>query len=523
MFLSLLLIIIYIEVSHFFVACGGMSSKLKFLEFPILLLTLFLLYEPSIKISKNILLSVISILGTYLSFDIFYYFLARSPRLSDFYNVSILSDFSLLISIGFISISTMILVPIFYIIYEHRKVKIKTNSIFLAIKILILTSLIAYSSPLSQYIIKKFHYISWSQELTIKKNGRFSSFIYSGIKSNQAKQKLIAYKNTDIDVNKIIFKNHKIKNKRNVYIVVLESFIDPRLIKDVSFNRSPLSKDMKKYLFNNEFSYVKSPIYGGGTAQAEFEILTGIKALSKIDSIEFNVLDSHQISGFVDMLKQNGYETYATIASSPKYFNSKSAYKSIGFDKVSYLEQSDDFKINELDSHIFDGDVYDYNIKKLKQDKIKKPYIYYTLGMYGHFPYNRNIKDRPNKITTSHKDKRVEKIANQFYYRTKALAKYISNIIAIDPQSIIYISSDHIPPLLNNGIEYKKSKRTNISLLVINGKSQNIAQEYYYNIPRLIYQELSHKGNVKPIKVEKMIEEKMYFKVLSESLYYPHH
>ncbi len=78
---------------------------------------------------------------------------------------------------------------------------------------------------------------------------------------------------------------------------------------------------------------VTSPIYGGGTAQAEFELLTGIQALSKVNRIEFNVMQGRNISSFVKKLNQNNYKTIATIATGSGFFNSIQAYKSIGFDE----------------------------------------------------------------------------------------------------------------------------------------------------------------------------------------------
>ena len=87
----------------------------------------------------------------------------------------------------------------------------------------------------------------------------------------------------------------------------------------------------------------------------------------------------------------------------------------------------------------------------------------------------------------------MDRVANQFYYRTKALANYIDNILSVDPSSIIFITSDHLPPLLNNGIKYIKEKKENISLLLIDGKRIDINDLYYYDIPRLILKLLKSK------------------------------
>ncbi len=517
---SIVAIIIYIELSHFWVHSGGISSQIKRFELPLLLVVLLILYFPTKNIVKNIFVSVMSILGIYALIDAFYFFLARSPRLSDLSNIGTIKEFSFVMNIGLISILLLIGISILLLIVSYKKeTASKIFFVNIGFKIFLIVSFTYYinTTYFSKYLFSKFNYINWSQSLTIRKNGRITSFMYYSIKSKEESKKLSIYKNKIIDVNKILFGNTIIKDKRNIYMIVLESFIDPRLIKDVKFNRTPLSSNLKKHLGKNGFSYVNSPVYGGGTAQAEFELLTGVRALQKVNSIEFNSLNGNKIPGFVDILKLNGYKSRAVIASTSNYFNSKQAYQSIGFDDIIFLEEVDSFKINKSDSRIFDGEVYDYNINNLKSKNIEQPYFSYVLGLYGHFPYDRNIKDRPSVITASHSDKRIERIANQFYYRTKALGNYIDNILRMDPKAIIYVSSDHLPPLLTNGLRYKKNLKNNIAMLLIDGKSIDINNLSYFEIPRLLINTLSN-SKVKLNKFDSKQEEELYFKVLSESL-----
>jgi len=118
---SIVLIFLYIELSHFWVSCGGISSKIKYIEIPVLVILLLVLYFPSKNIFRTALLSVVPILGLYILYDVFYHFLARSPRLSDIRNASALNDFSPLMWIGLIMIVLLIISSIFYQIYIFKK------------------------------------------------------------------------------------------------------------------------------------------------------------------------------------------------------------------------------------------------------------------------------------------------------------------------------------------------------------------------------------------------------------------
>ena len=508
------IVILYIELSHFWVSCGGVDGNMKYIELPIILALLLLFYFPNTKHTKNAILSSLSIIALYVLFDVFYHFLDRSPRVSDILNIGVLSDFSLILSLGALTLFIFVIAPFLYILS-----KAKSNLGITILKITIFIGLIFLlnSKVFEKYMFQHYKFYSWSQTKSIKKNGHISSFLYYNAISRLSKIKLATYKNKKIDINRLLFKNIKLKKRPNIYMVVLESFIDPRLIKDATFNKSPLYEGMKKYLKNGKFSYVISPVYGGGTAQAEFELLTGVKALAKVNSIEFNTLEGEQISGFTDLLKKNGYHTYAIIATYSGYYNSKEAYKSIGFDNTVFLEECKDFHKSDDDQKIFDGDMYRYILKKIHNKTYKKPFFCYALGMYGHFPYDRNLKKRADMINTTHKDKRVQKIANQFYYRTKALSEYLDAILKNDPNSIIYISSDHIPPLLTNGVSYLKSKKENISLLLINGKPIDVSKSHYYDIPRKIYG-LINNDSAKLKNIDNNLYEDIYFKELSESL-----
>ena len=507
---------LYAKLSHYWVSCGGTGNNNIYLELPILLVIFFTLYTPTLGKYKNTLLALTSVYALYILYDIFYHFLAKSPRPGDLSNITVLSDFSLPMSFGLFIMTLLILLPLLYVTYHlYRHSQKRTFYTLSALKLFVIAGLVYYIN--TPYFTNKFNYLVWSQARTIKKNGRIASFIYYGMMSKRAKKKLAAYQKAPIDVDTLLFNNTEIKQKRNIYIVVLESFIDPRLIQDATFSRSPLAKALKPFLINEQFSLIKSPVYGGGTAQPEFEILTGVKALARVDSIEFNVLQGRQISGFVHALKKNGYSTHATIATYSGYYNSKDAYKSIGFDTIRFLEESSDFSRREGDRKIFDGDLYDDNIAALKRKTFHRPYLNYVLGMYGHFPYDRNLKLRPDVITVTHKDPRVRRITNQFYYRTKALAKYINQILALDPTAIIFVSSDHIPPIISKDIKYVKSQFENIALLLVGGKTIDINHYHQYDIPRIIWKRLTDDQSALQAIDDKTYET-IYFKTLSKGL-----
>lgn len=417
-----------------------------FLEFPFFLFLSLFCFFPLIKnrIVKY-LFPIINVAIFYLSCDIIYHFHDRYPQPSDLKNINTVLDFSPLFS--FIIFFSLVIIPVgsvVTLVWYAAKAYNKTTlvvSCFSRFMVFLVVVMVMSSSVFADYYIKIFNFVYWSPALTVRRNGRLATFLYYGIKERQCKELLITYKQKNIDIHKILYPDFDVADAsklKNIHLVVLESFIDPRLLQNVQFNRSPLADELIPFMNKGgNFSLVESPVYGGRTAQAEFELLTGIRALAKVDSVEFNVMTGGSASSFVQRLKDYNYQAIATIASSSVYFNERRAYKSLGFNEVSFLAEENEFKNSGYHNHpIFDGDVFQHNLKKIRSllSNSKGPLFNYVVGLYGHIPYVKVDKHR-DVISSSRSDGNINKISNQFYYRTKALAGYLGEINKIDPDS----------------------------------------------------------------------------------------
>lgn len=386
----LLIFFAYSKMSAWWVDIGGLDTdpfdyQIFTLELPLLVIISSVFFCRRAKgVIFKFILPFFPLLSFYIFFDIFYSFLRRSPHPSDLYNINTVMDFSPLAGYSVI-LFFIVLLPLVSF-FMHAKIadeySLKTFSFSVLKRILILVFIfsIFYFSPVRVFLVEKFNYIDWSQERTIKSNGRVASFIYYGLQEKKNRETLEEFsmkiESKSINIHNILypdFLNVETYFLRNIHLVVLESFLDPRLLKNVKFNISPLSPELKPFLLENEiFSLVKSPVYGGRTAQAEFELLTGIPALAKVDSVDFNVMMGNRASSFVQRLKNLGYQAVATIASSSCYFNAKQAYRSIGFNDVTFLKEIDEFDSVKEYLPIFDGDVFAYNLKKVKKFKEEK-------------------------------------------------------------------------------------------------------------------------------------------------------
>ncbi|MEA2028962.1 MAG: sulfatase-like hydrolase/transferase [Campylobacterota bacterium] len=497
------------------------TSSFYIIELPFALLIPLLFYFSNIqnRVMKYIV-PLIPMMMLLLSFDLFYSFLSRSPRFSDFMNFGNVYDFYPLLFVGFLMVVGVIGVLIFKLfVSAYRNMRGSFLASFSIRVLVVFTVVYMIQTPLFQKLhASVFDYVVWSDQRTLKHNGRISNFIFFSNLEKQNYQKIFSSSNHTIDIAQILYPD-KIKVKPNIYMVILESFVDPRLFLNIKATPNPLAKELLPYLKDNQFSRIISPVYGGYTAQAEFELLAGIKAYGKVNTIDFNTMRGGAIQSFLTQLKNNDYHAVAMVAAQPFYFNSRVAYRSLGFDRVHYLLKDQNFVKEPNDEHIFDGDLLNYNLKMVKKhlQSSSKPLFNYVIGMYGHLPYSRNLQKRPDAVKIKNsKDDNFHKIANQFYYRTKALAHYLDQLRKLDPNGIIFVAGDHLPPILTQEIRYKYDKYLNIAFLLQGERQVAIDEKRYYEIPWIIWDLLREQNNSRELSEEQMNQ--LYFEALKQSM-----
>lgn len=271
-------------------------------------------------------------------------------------------------------------------------------------------------------------------------------------------------------------------NRRNVHLIVLESLLDPTLFRSVRFSNNPVHPEFEK-LFGDRLGLSVAPVFGGATAQAEFEILCGIPALEKLSSIEFNVFTGAPVYCLPGLLHKTGYRTLATNAYKPNFFNALPAYRGTGFAEIYFPEEYSAtretyFSAGETgneDDYMFDGVLFDQNLAFVEQsieENSSRPIFNYMMAIYGHTPHILDPDKRPEilQLESDYADDHLQRAANQFYYRTGAIASYVNSLIELDRDSLIILMSDHVPPLRNGPNTYREL-----------GYMDNIEQSYYYN------------------------------------------
>lgn len=295
-------------------------------------------------------------------------------------------------------------------------------------------------------------------------------------------------------------------NGRNIHVIILESFFNPKLFAKISYNNIIYAKEFSDMLANRESSSI-SPVFGGNTAQAEFEVLCGVPALHKYSSIEFNSFTSESVFCIPRLLKSAGYRVVASNSYKPSFFNAINAYQGIGFDEIYFPKQytpnsNTYFSLVDKAKYLFDGDLFTQNLKFVKEhieQKNAQPIFNYVLGVYGHLPFTLDEKRHPIRLKASVNKKPLndefQRAANQIYYRTQALADYVAQLTKIDPDSIIIMMGDHVPKLggiqFYSDMAYRNNEEGNIhktpAFFVIDSQFVKKEDTHQYDMMTLMY------------------------------------
>jgi phosphoglycerol transferase MdoB-like AlkP superfamily enzyme len=240
---------------------------------------------------------------------------------------------------------------------------------------------------------------------------------------------------------------------RNIHIVLLESFWDPNVLKKAKFKQNPLSPEFRELWKSAEHSHALSPVFGGFTANAEFEVLCGFPVVK--DSVKFERQLLNDVPCLPHILADKGYRTTASHPNVPVFWNRVNVYKRMGFQTYWSLE---DFVQDDMNQEFMsDSTLYRQVLEKISGSlDAKQPVLDYIVTYFGHWNYPLS-ESRPNKISSSSQVEEVSAYANTIYYKSRELVAFINELRKRDPEGIIVVFGDHLPFLGENFAGYVES------------------------------------------------------------------
>lgn len=240
---------------------------------------------------------------------------------------------------------------------------------------------------------------------------------------------------------------------RNLHMIVLESFWDPMLLTASALSADPLDPAFRTLWAASGHAHALAPVFGGYTANTEFEILCGFPV--ERDNVFFEGGLRNDVPCLPRHLASAGYRSFASHPNAASFWNRVNAYRRIGFD--TYWSDGD-FELDDMNrSFLSDASLYRQVLDRLgPQLQGPTPVFNYVLTYFGHLPYPLNAQ-RPNLISAAEGHETVEAYANTMYYKSRELMDFLRELRKRDPDGLIVLFGDHLPALGNQFGGFRES------------------------------------------------------------------
>lgn len=271
--------------------------------------------------------------------------------------------------------------------------------------------------------------------------------------------------------------------KPNVIVVMNESFADLKAVGDLQTSQDymPFFRKLKE---NTIKGYTYSSVFGGNTANSEFEFMTGnTLAFLPDNSVPYQLFLRSKTAGLTHTLKDQGYGP--CYALHPFYKTGYSRYKVyplMGFD---HFYTSDDFSVftDTVNYHITDSEDYKklISLYESRTDK-SKPFYLFNVTMQNHGSYDGSTLETGDEVQIEgdlQSYSKAEQYLNMIKMSDDALKELVHYFEKVDEPTVIVFFGDHQPDLEESF--YNRLLHTDIQ------KLEGEELEQLYKVPFLIW------------------------------------
>ena len=234
----------------------------------------------------------------------------------------------------------------------------------------------------------------------------------------------------------------------NVIFVQLESFFDVKAVKGVSFSEDPIP-NFTALKQSRPSGYLSVPFIGSGTANTEFEILTGmnIEYFVPGEYPYIMVMRDNVCESIPYLLKKRGYTSHTMHNNTGTFYSRHEVYPNLGFDTFIPLEFMYGVEYNELGWA--KDKVLISEIDKCLTSTEGRDFVF-TVAVQPHGAYT--TEETEGRISVSGLDdpelsNMYKYYANQLYESDAFIGELIEKYEDHSEPTVIVFYGDHLPDL----------------------------------------------------------------------------
>ena len=247
-------------------------------------------------------------------------------------------------------------------------------------------------------------------------------------------------------------------SKPNILFLQLESFFDPIEYEDLQMSEDPIP-NLRKMFENYSSGYFKVPSVGAGTANTEFEVLTGMN-LRYFGPGEYpykTKLKNQVCESAATAFSAFGYGTHAIHNNGGNFYSRAKVFNNIGFDSFTSKEFMNILQTTE--NGWSKDDILLTHIKDALDSTEQEDFVF-TVSVQGHgnYPTEKVIENPKITVTgapTEEKNNAWEYYVNQVYEMDQFAGNLVKMMEERGEPTVVVFYGDHLPTM---GLEAKDMK-----------------------------------------------------------------
>lgn len=246
-------------------------------------------------------------------------------------------------------------------------------------------------------------------------------------------------------------KTNEVEEKPNIIFIQLESFMDLKRMQGVTYSEepTPVYSSLRKTCPGG---FLKVPSVGAGTANTEFEILTGM-TLDYFGAGEYpykTVLQDETCESMAYNLRELGYRTGVLHNNTGSFYSRNKVFANLGFDYFVSSEYMENLSYNPIGwakDKVLTGQIQ--HILKATSE----PDLIYTITVQDHGKYPTALLENPHIKVSGFAPEDEERqnaftyYVNQCHETDAFLGSLIATLNAFEEPVVLVLYGDHLPNL----------------------------------------------------------------------------
>jgi len=241
----------------------------------------------------------------------------------------------------------------------------------------------------------------------------------------------------------------------NVVLVLSESFTDPTRLDGFELERDPIPRT-RATMADTISGTMLAQLYGGGTANMEFEALTGqpiaLFRPQMISPYQMLVPDHASFPSAVGAFRHEGHRPIAIHPYMVGMYKREQVYSTFGFEE--FVHDTSMASQERLGDNPYIDDAAAFDEVLLQMERYDDPLFVNLVTMQNHIPVQGNYPD-PLSVTGVDDDQaeRIGQYARGLEHTDAALAEFLAALQQHDEKTVVLFYGDHLPGLYGSDVK----------------------------------------------------------------------